>query len=110
MYSISFKSVRDYPCNDIDTFIKYISMLHLGTIHHVSKIQQDGCHIVVHYSWFNDDILRCELDHGISKSFIIGTGVNLVWFDMVKTVPSNIGIGIKSTILPLRNVSLCRII
>ena len=111
MYSILFKSVRDHPCDDLDTFIKYISMLQLGNIHRVRRIpQQDGCHIFVHYSWFNDDQLRRDLDHGISKSFIVGTGVNLVWFDMIKTsIPSDM-VPIKSTLEPLRNTSSCRIV
>ena len=112
MYSICFKSVRDHPCDAVDTFLKYLSSLQLGTIHHVRRIPnvQQGCHLFVHYSWLEDELLRRELDHGIEKTFIIGTGVNQVWFDMVKTsIPSDI-IPLKKLATPLRNTSVCRIV
>lgn len=111
MYSICFKSVRDHPCDNVDTFLKYLSSLQLGTIHRVRRIPQvQGCHLFVHYSWLDDELLRRELDQGIQKTFILGTGVNQVWFDMVKTsIPSDV-IPIKKLATPIRNTSVCRIV
>ncbi len=112
MYSICFKSVRDHPCDAADTFLKYISSLQLGTIHRIRRISNvhQGCHLFVHYSWFEDELLRRELDQGIPKTFILGTGVNQVWFDMVKTsIPSDM-VHVRKPATPLRNTSVCRIV
>ena len=112
MYSICFQSVRDHPCDEVDTFLKYLSSLQLGTIHRVRRISnvRQGCQLFVHYSWLEDEYLRRELDQDIPKTFIIGTGVNQVWFDMVKTsIPSDMII-LKKPATPIRNTSVCRIV